>query len=963
MRALSGPSRILLALATLAWALGTSTPAFASTGAAGDGALHAWRAARRAEVRAGSLAAAGVDAASPDGTGDKTLRGAPVAPARFGLLVVPVDFADERLPTGWDPASLAPRLTAAGGQSLAHYFQVASAGRCEVVPVLAPLVHLAGAALDYSDVGRNGFTRTRRLAAEALAAVAAGGYDFRLADLDGPDRTAGTADDDGWVDGVLILHAEAGQENDADEGVVQALQYYLEEPVVSDGVSAGPYAVASLHSGPGIWAHETAHLLGMEDRYDPLLPPDAGAGDLAGAGGLGVFSLMAAGARGTGGGWNPSLPDAYSRALLGWCDVVPLEASPAAGDTLIAAPAGDAVRSLWTGGESGDEFFLLEARDPALAAPFDAALPAAGLVALHVDERVPEGSWFEDGVGSWHLRARVVEADGDRDLEAGRDTGSGGDVFPGANGVTAWTPASNPSTAGYGGPSGVAVTGIAPLAAGVVLHGAAAAAPWLTADLSFTAGAAPDLQLAVGLHGGAATQLTAEIQAVGPERWGAFTNGSGSVTVELQPTAGGVWSPVVPVPWTPEPGLPDGACTRFQVAVSGPGLPTLEASREWCWTAQAGVLDFAAAWPGAWTHDTPGGPGTSWRRWTAAETDLGGGRPLLVCAADAAQPGDWPHISYANGRRARLTSGPLAIGTPAVRLVHWVDLELLPGGVPMDGATASWVGPDGAEVPAEPWRGWPARVDATSGCDLRSRGSFGAEPGELGADGRPVWRTDILPLPASGPGPWRLRLDLAANDLWRGRGWLIGGCEAVGAPGDLDEGLRWGDELAWHWRWPLGGSFTVQARALPDSAWTTLVTTTGEAVAGGVLRARLAGVAGVRRELRVTGPCPWGILALAPVAVYLDGGATAPAALGEPWPNPAPGSVRFTLGVPAGGAARLCVYDLRGRLVHERAVGPGVLFGEWDGNDDRGRRLPSGTYFLRLVGAGAPATRKVVLQH
>jgi len=187
----------------------------------------------------------------------------------------------ERLPAGWDAAALAPRLSAPDGQSLRHYFAVASGGRCEVVAVVAPPAHLAGIAADDSDVGWNGFSRTRRLAAEALRSVAASGFDFRLADLEGPDGLPGSGDDDGWVDGVLLLHAEAGQENDPAHGLVQALQYTLDEPVTAGGVRAGPYAVASLRSGPGIWAHETAHLLGLEDRYDPLLPPRAGAaGDL-----------------------------------------------------------------------------------------------------------------------------------------------------------------------------------------------------------------------------------------------------------------------------------------------------------------------------------------------------------------------------------------------------------------------------------------------------------------------------------------------------------------------------------------------------------------------------------------------------------------------------------------------------------------------------------------------------------
>lgn len=934
----------------------------ASFGVPADDALLQWRAARREQLRGRCLAAANADKAAP-------------APARFALLVIPVGFTDAPLPSGWEPSALAPRLTATGGQSLRHYFAVASAGRCEVVAVTAPSVHLAGTQRDYSDVGLNGTTRTRRLATEALAAVADAGFDLRLADDDGPDGIAGSSDDDGWVDGVLIVHAARGRELDPAAGLVEALQYYLAEPVVAGGISAGAYAVASLSAGPGVWAHEVAHLLGMEDRYDPLLAPRDAGGDLAGSGGLGDFSLMASGAWGTGGGWDPALPDAYSRAQVGWCDVATITDSPAAGDTLLASPSAARAHRVWSQGGSGPEFLLLEARDPAAAAPFDAALPGAGMLVIHVDEAVPEGGWSQDGFQQWHLRAQVLEADADDDLRDGRNSGAAADLFPGAGNVTSLTPASSPASDGWRGPSGVSLTGIATVAGGVRYHAASAAAPWATFAFTFPSAAPYVPDLAVDIHGGDVASLHARVETAGATPWGAFAGGAGFAEFELVRVRAGHWVAVDPPLWVAN-ALEPGACTAFAVTLTAPGLVAVSGERNWCWANGGDELDFAADWPGRWITEQPAGPGTSWRRWTGAASPARDGSPVLVCTGDAADPAAWPAVAYTNGGHARLTSGPLSPVVTAVRLVHWVDVETLPGGVPMDGASAAWVGPDGAEVPAVPVGGWRTYVDDTSGSVLRGRGAFADARAELDEGAHPVWRVDLLPVPPVTGGPWRLRLEFAANDLWRGRGWVIVNCELIyhSPPATADVTPSFGNDIfACYWPWPppLGGAISreVQVRALPDSSWSAVLAYvdanpgSGIMLPADVVTANLAGAPDARLELRVTGDTRWGILATFPVVWYRDGGAPHLPSLGIPWPNPASGSVKFTMAVPDGAGARLRIFDLAGRLVHTRLAPTGMSFVEWNGQDDDGRRLPSGTYFLKLDGAGAPVTRKVVLWH
>jgi len=91
-----------------------------------DPTLSAWRAARRVAVRE-------LSADPAKGT------------SAFNLLVVPVDFADKRLPNGWNAAAdLSPRLAGLDGETLERYFSAVSGIPGWLRIVLSPLVHLDG---------------------------------------------------------------------------------------------------------------------------------------------------------------------------------------------------------------------------------------------------------------------------------------------------------------------------------------------------------------------------------------------------------------------------------------------------------------------------------------------------------------------------------------------------------------------------------------------------------------------------------------------------------------------------------------------------------------------------------------------------------------------------------------------------------------------------------------------------
>ena len=81
-------------------------------------------------------------------------------------------------------------------------------------------------------------------------------------------------------------------------------------------------------------------------------------------------------------------------------------------------------------------------------------------------------------------------------------------------------------------------------------------------------------------------------------------------------------------------------------------------------------------------------------------------------------------------------------------------------------------------------------------------------------------------------------------------------------------------------------------------------------------------------------------------------------------PSPFNPRTEISFRLDQAGGARLAVYDVRGRLVHVLADGDheaGVHAYAWDGQDDNGQRVSSGTYFARLSTDDGSAVQKMVL--
>jgi len=82
------------------------------------------------------------------------------------------------------------------------------------------------------------------------------------------------------------------------------------------------------------------------------------------------------------------------------------------------------------------------------------------------------------------------------------------------------------------------------------------------------------------------------------------------------------------------------------------------------------------------------------------------------------------------------------------------------------------------------------------------------------------------------------------------------------------------------------------------------------------------------------------------------------------YPNPFNPSTTISYTVDSMGQASLEIYDVTGRMIRHLAGGtmePGTYSARWDGTNDGGHRVASGTYFLRLRTERKAVTRKIVL--
>jgi len=227
-------------------------------------------------------------------------------------------------------------------------------------------------------------------------------------------------DGDGFIEQVFVLYAGQGQSDSYDTNTIWPHEHQL-SLIAPNGVSlygkghaVGDYyvdtyacsnelAVDNTITGIGTICHEFSHCLGLPDLYDV---------NYGGNFGMGHWDLMANGGSNDD-GFCPAGYTSYERMVCGWLEPVELQ-----DDTEVSAmkPLSDGGRAYLISNQAyPDEYYLLENRQPS---HWDAALPGAGLLVLHVDYDAVV--WEKNIVNSTgsdnsHQRMTLIHADNDND--------------------------------------------------------------------------------------------------------------------------------------------------------------------------------------------------------------------------------------------------------------------------------------------------------------------------------------------------------------------------------------------------------------------------------------------------------------------------------------------------------------------------------------------------------------------
>jgi len=294
-----------------------------------------------------------------------------------------------------------------------------------------------------------------------IAELADPDFDYTQFDNDGPDNIPNSGDDDGYVDGIIVVYSGCGAEwypgNDniwphksslgsyeyeTDDLGANGSNVIVKSYAVNPELAGGGDCYTNTIRPIGVYAHEFGHILGLPDLYDR----DDSNGDSEG---IGHWCLMASGSWQGWGGDTPAHMSSWCKSEMGWLEPVVLSSDEISLNIPQVESSPYAVK-IWEDDYFWSRYFLVENRQPV---GFDSDLEGPGLIIYHVDENRRYGSYrFSSGPANddeTHKLVDVEEADGLDDMDNEVNRGDAGDPFPGTSNNFTFNDNSYPSASRY----------------------------------------------------------------------------------------------------------------------------------------------------------------------------------------------------------------------------------------------------------------------------------------------------------------------------------------------------------------------------------------------------------------------------------------------------------------------------------------------------------------------------------
>jgi M6 family metalloprotease-like protein len=324
-----------------------------------------------------------------------------------------------------------------GTGSFRDYYLKASYGQLELNTDVFGWYMASSSYLNYGKANSNYISNVGDLVKRAILAADSAGVDFSQYDNDG----------DGYADGIIVMHAGIGAEEQSAPSAnnyIWSHRFNLSNTVGSvfvDGVVVDAYGIfpekrynggANSQVGIGVLSHEFGHLLDLPDLYSTQ---NKGSG-------AGNFANMA------GGPWlnsekTPCLHDAWTRIAMGWVEPTVINAS---GIYTIPKSLADSNFTFKINTSIANEYFLLENRQ---RKGFDQFIPARGLAIWHVNTSrarllsVSSSNNVNNDTSAYGMG--LEQADGRNDLEKDNNRGDGGDLYPGTSNNRSFNDYTKPS--------------------------------------------------------------------------------------------------------------------------------------------------------------------------------------------------------------------------------------------------------------------------------------------------------------------------------------------------------------------------------------------------------------------------------------------------------------------------------------------------------------------------------------